>query len=125
MHFPTLAILTTTLLTPLISASCFTSSQPWTDGLFRPNALNYAAEACTVTLGDRTYDQEEELGWCVNVNGNLRYNYNIKRVSGGQGYMSNAGCQDWLALEVTGCQNGGQSQHGDWIVTSDPNEGQF
>ncbi|ROW00325.1 hypothetical protein VMCG_07237 [Cytospora schulzeri] len=91
---------------------CYTSGASW--GAAKDLALEKASDACNA-LGKRTYTSDAPVqAACYNLEGNLKANFQVSKISSGDQYLDYGDCVDGLQKEINGCGNGGDSSYTDW-----------
>ncbi|EFP84797.2 hypothetical protein PGTUg99_013082 [Puccinia graminis f. sp. tritici] len=114
-------VLVLSLVISLVSAGCFTSGQTWGSSLNKQKASAFLDEVCRELAGN--YDASASRSSCKDGNDNIRFNFNILHTSGGSRSISSEECINGLNKEITGCNQGGRTNDGNWEFTSDPNTG--
>ncbi|KAF2814630.1 uncharacterized protein BDZ99DRAFT_434357 [Mytilinidion resinicola] len=106
------------LAATMVSAGCFGGGAKGDHAL----ALAQVDSVCAGFQG--SFEKKQPRNACVFQAGeNTSWYFSIRRDASEGGILTKSVCIAGLTKEVTGCDHGGQSKSGDWIFTSDPNDG--
>ena len=99
----------TAFLVSSASARCFQTGANW-PGIGDPvGKLN---GVCEKSKG--RYDASEVYSVCVNGPQNIRYNFQIKNISGEGRDLPKNECISGLSKEIVNCGKGGESSYANW-----------
>ncbi|KAK3216562.1 hypothetical protein GRF29_1g154216 [Pseudopithomyces chartarum] len=101
----------------LSARGCFGSGASW--GNRQDKARDAAKRACKERLGKPTgYLGNEQRSYCANLGGNVKVNFNIKRIGNSKQSLDFNACYDGLRKEIEGCNHGGRTKYANWEYTS-------
>jgi hypothetical protein len=60
---------------------------------------------------------DEQRSYCANLGGNVKVNFNIKRIGNSKKSLDFDACYDGLRKEIEGCNHGGRTKYANWEYT--------